>query len=189
MFLDEDDLPEGDLVGALVAAQAATGADAVTAAVRPADDRRAIRVFLGDPGGLGLLGNHYGVLALVRRSFAAEAVEDSDVDPDWPLLARIALRGGHVVAIPEPLSLHRGRAGAVTDVPGDGLAVLEAFEAHPQAVESSLPQLAAASAAALMRREAGQSASRSGGQRSDARRCRGLARRIKARLRRGGGSS
>jgi glycosyltransferase involved in cell wall biosynthesis len=188
VLLGEDDLPEDDLVGALVATQAATGADAVSAAVRPSDTPQAIHVFLGDPGALGLLGNHYGVLALVRRSLAVRAVEDSAVDPDWPLLARIALGGGRIVSIPEPLSRHRGRPGSLTDVPGDGLAVLEAFEANPGAVERGLPQLAAGAGAALMRRDLQSARAASDGRsRSRPTGLRGLARRVRVRLRRNGG--
>src|SRR5207248_1689470 len=68
VFLDEDDDPDDDMLDTLVAVQAATGADVVTAAVRPADDAEGLRLFLGDPGALGLAENSYGVIGLVRAS-------------------------------------------------------------------------------------------------------------------------
>jgi O-antigen biosynthesis protein len=150
VFLDEDDLPAEKMIDALVAAQAASGADVVTAAVRPADGQ--IHLFLGDPSVLGLAANHYGVVGLIRRTLLPADILEGVVDPDWPLLARLALDGARIVSSPEPLSDHTGRVGTVNDVPGEGLAVLRAFETHggpfPQ-----LPQLAATLAAANARLE------------------------------------
>jgi glycosyltransferase involved in cell wall biosynthesis len=149
VFLDEDDDPSDRLVDAFVAAQAASDADVVTAAVRPADHPDGIRMFLGDPGSLGLLENHYGVLAFLRSDIVAgQPMHDDDADPEWPLLARIALAGCRIVAIPEALSTHTGAPGRAGDVPGEGLAVLEAFEERPP---RDLPQLAATLGAAIAR--------------------------------------
>jgi glycosyltransferase involved in cell wall biosynthesis len=164
LFLDDDDLPDDQLLDALVAAQAASGADVVTAAVRPADDLDGLQLFVGEPGALGLVENQYGVLGLVRRSLVpADRSIDGPVDPDWLLLARLALAGARVVSIPEPLSVHRGRPGTVADVPGVGLDVLEAFEERGDAPLDDLPQLAATLAAALARLQSGRPGSNAAG--------------------------
>jgi hypothetical protein len=152
LFLDEDDDPSDQLLDTLVAAQAAANADAVTAAVRPAEDPSAIRLFLGNPRSFGLLENHYGVLALLRSDVvAAQPLHEGAEDPDWPLLARIALAGARIVSVPEALSVHAGSCGNVADVPGEGLAVLEAFEGRPVTDLHDLPELAATLGAALAR--------------------------------------
>jgi hypothetical protein len=152
VFLDEHDDPDDELIDTLVAAQAATGADVVTAAVRPADDPHAVRLFLGDPGALGLAENHYGALGLVRASLAGpELTDDAGADPDWLLFSRLALGGARMASLPIPLSTLTGSVGKVGDVPGTGLAVLEAFEAPHILPLHDLPQLAATLAAALER--------------------------------------
>jgi hypothetical protein len=150
LFLDADDDPDSGLLDALVAAQAASGADVVTAAVRPADDLDTVQLFLGEPGALGLLENQYGVLALVRRALVADRHLEDGMDPDWPLLASLALEGARVASIPLSLSVHAGRPGTVGDVPGEGLVVLRAFEANGVG-RRDLPQLAATIGAALAR--------------------------------------
>ncbi len=152
VFLDDEDEPDDGLVEALVEAQAATGADVVTTAVRPADDPEGVQLFLGECGALGLVENQYGVLGLVRASLAVAELPDRDgADPDWPLLARLSLGGARIVSIPEALTVHHGKPGNVTDVPGDGLEVLEAFENPRAAPQRDLPQLAATLGAALLR--------------------------------------
>jgi hypothetical protein len=152
VFLDDEDSPDEGLVDALVAAQVASGADLVTAAVRPADDPGGIQLFLGNPGALGLVENQYGVLGLLRSELAAaEPLSDGAVDADWPLFARVALAGARIVSIPEPLSTHDGKPGRVGDVPGEGLDVLAAFEQRRGAELQDLPQLAATLAAANLR--------------------------------------
>jgi glycosyltransferase involved in cell wall biosynthesis len=156
VLLDQDDLLDDDAIDALVAAQAASAADAVTASVRPGDDADSLQLFLGDPGALGLVENHYGVVGLVRRSLiAGQQPLDGAVDPEWPLLARLALSGAKVVSIPDALSEHRGRPGTVADVPGEGLAVLHAFEEHEPS--RHFPQLAATLAASLAKLESAPS--------------------------------
>jgi len=152
VFLDDEDEPDDELLDVLVAAQAASGADVVTTAVRPADDPDGVQLFLGNPGPLGLAENQYGVLGLVRAELAvAELPADGAVDPDWTLFARLALSGARIVALPEPLSTQHGYPGRVGDVPGDGLVVLETFE-HPDGARlGDLPQFAATLAASLAR--------------------------------------
>jgi glycosyltransferase involved in cell wall biosynthesis len=155
MFLDDDDDPQDDLLDVLLAAQAASGADAVTVAVRPTADLGSAQLFLGDPGALGLVENQYGVLGLVRRSLAERArVLDGVTDPDWPLFAEAAIAGGVVVSHPDPASTHARRPGSVVDVPGEGLAVLEAFERGGAGALHDLPQLSATLAAAFARLQA-----------------------------------
>ena len=139
LFVDEEDIPDEVLLDTLVAAQAASGADAVTVAVRGADG---VQLFLGDPGPLGLVENQYGVIGLIRRSLASP-------DPDWLLFARLALGGARVVSIPEPFSVYLGQASS-----GERLAVLEAFETGEPEVLQALPQLTATLAAALARAQA-----------------------------------
>jgi glycosyltransferase involved in cell wall biosynthesis len=150
IFLDEDDEPDEALLDTLVAAQAASDADVVTVAVRPREDPDAIQLFLGDPGALGLLENQYGVLGLLRSDvIAARPLLEDAADPDWPLMARIALAGCRIVSLPQALAFHSGRPGHVGDVPGEGLSVLEAFEEQPVGQLRDLPQLAATLGAAL----------------------------------------
>ena len=74
-------------------------------------------------------------------------------DPEWVLFARLALAGARIVSVPEALAAHAGRPGRVGDVPGDGLAVLAAFEERAPADAYDLPQLAATLAASLQRIE------------------------------------
>jgi hypothetical protein len=149
VFLDDEDEPDDGMLDALVAAQAATGADVVTCAVRSAT--RGLHLFLGDARALGLVENQYGVVALVRATLAVAAEGAEGIsDPDWPLLASIALAGAKVISLPEALSMHHGTPGSVADVPGDAVAVLEAFEQRRSQVDS-LPQLAATVAAAYLR--------------------------------------
>jgi glycosyltransferase involved in cell wall biosynthesis len=132
---------------ALAAAQAASGADVVTAGVRPTDDTGAVHLFLGNPGALGLVENQYGVFGLVRRSLLGGRTGDGT----WTLFARLALAGAEIVSIPEALARHSGSPGRVSDVPGEGLAVLRLFEEADPARLRDLPQLAATLAAAHAR--------------------------------------
>jgi O-antigen biosynthesis protein len=175
VFVDDDDVPDDALVDELVAAQAASGADAVTAAVRPADDTGGAQLFLGNPGPLGLIENQYGVIGLIRRSLATP-------DSDWLLFARLALGGAQIVSIPDPLSVHLGHPATVEDRDGEALAVLEAFEAAGPAALQELPQLTATLAAALPRSHAnGASGGLSGGR---GRIPRAVARRLRTQIRR-----
>ncbi len=154
LFTDEDDIPDDALLDSLVAAQVATGADVVTAGVRPSDDAEAVQLFLGDPGSLGLIENQYGVLGLVRRSLAARALAAGPTDSDWVLMARLAAAGAHFVSIPDALSEQVGRPASVARSPAEGLAVLEAFEQGDQEVLAGLPLLTATLAAAVAALEA-----------------------------------
>jgi glycosyltransferase involved in cell wall biosynthesis len=140
LFLEDDDRPDAGLLEALVAAQAASGADVVTTAVRTSGG---VRLFLGDPGALGLLENHYGVVGLIRASLA-------DGDSDWRLFTRIALEGGRILSLPTPLSTYEGPIATVGDVPGEGVEIVRAWEQAGQ--RAGLAQLAATLGAELARR-------------------------------------
>jgi O-antigen biosynthesis protein len=116
IFLDDDDVPEPELVDVLVRAQAASDADVVTCAIRRGECEH---FFVGEPGAAGLLENGYGTVALLRRSLL------NDVgDRDWPLLARLNAAGARVVSVPVPLV----RSGAPPRDPRDALRVVAAFE-------------------------------------------------------------
>jgi glycosyltransferase involved in cell wall biosynthesis len=136
-----DGVRDETLMDALVAAQTAAGADVVTTAVHEGDG---VRLFLGDPGALGLVENQYGVIGLVRRSLLTPDVRS---ESPWVLFARLALRGARIVSIPTPLAQHAG----APPTPAERLAVLEAFEAAPPETLADLPQLSATLAAALER--------------------------------------
>jgi hypothetical protein len=70
----------------------------------------------------------------------------------------LALGGARVVSIPDALAVHTGHLGTVADVPGDGLAVLEAFEeiASRYDVSQLAATLAAASARSFLSPENGR---------------------------------
>ena len=120
-FADDDDVTEPHFVSTLVRAIQATGADAVTCAMRsfvrpvgapePADSR-GTWVFAGGPLHLAVVQNCIGgAPALVRRA-ALEAVggyhERHGVGyEDWHLYVRLLFAGYSVVAVPEPLYWYR----------------------------------------------------------------------------------
>jgi glycosyltransferase involved in cell wall biosynthesis len=156
MFLDNEDYPDDGMLDALVEAQAASGADAVTCGVRVAEGGET-QFFLGEPGALGLVENQYGVTGLVRGSLlVSEQVPDGMTDPDWPLLANLSLAGAKIVSVPEVLAAHAGKPGRVDDVPGDGVVVLEAFESRAAQVRG-MSQLAATLGAGLVRTKSSSS--------------------------------
>jgi hypothetical protein len=107
------------------------------------------RIFLGDPGGLGLVANHYGVAPLIRRSLLRECqpTRRTDVDPDWVLLARVAVQGARIVSVPRALVAREGPVGDVDGAPADALLVAEAFEEQLPRALSSLARLTAGLAA------------------------------------------
>jgi hypothetical protein len=137
----DDGVTQDDgLRDALVAAQASSGADVVTSAVRT---NNGVRLFLGDPGPLGLIENHYGVVGLVRAPLASG-------NSAWPLFTRIALDGGRIVSLPRPLATYDGPIGSIADVAGEGVEILSAWERAGR--DPGLAQLAATLGAQLGRR-------------------------------------
>jgi glycosyltransferase involved in cell wall biosynthesis len=142
--LGADDDPHPDLVETLRRAQAASGADIVSCGVRVRDTGgETLHLFHGDPGGLGLLFNGYGTVALIRRSLLG----DKDV-VDWPLLARLSVSGARVVSVPAPLVTSSTRPSSLDRDPANALRVAEVFDrALPEALRS-LARLATGLAAA-----------------------------------------
>jgi glycosyltransferase involved in cell wall biosynthesis len=127
VFLDEEDVPDPQLIEALLDAQARSGADVVSCGVR---DGMGLRLFSGEPGGLGVLSNDYGAVALFRRDVLTGSAPawPTDHDPDWQLLARLAAAGANIVSIPEPLVTRARAVGTVEDDPGDALLVVHELE-------------------------------------------------------------
>ena len=127
VFLDEEDVPEADLVEVLVRAQAASGADVVSCGLRCHECEY---FFVGEPAGTGLLANGYGMVALLRRSLLRDLATSWPVvgDHDWPLLARLNASGARVVSVPLPLVRRTTRPGTLEREPSDALLVVEALE-------------------------------------------------------------
>jgi glycosyltransferase involved in cell wall biosynthesis len=150
VFLDEHDVPAEELVGTLVSAQAASGADVVTCGVYVLDDDvgGTVHLFSGEPGGLGVLANGYGNTALIRRSLLDGAAPTGDsADADWPLLARLSASGARVVSVPAALVTRTARPGTLERQPSDALLVVQELErALPESLQS-LARLAAGLAA------------------------------------------
>jgi glycosyltransferase involved in cell wall biosynthesis len=151
VFLDGEDVPEDELLETLVAAQAASGADVVTCGLYLEDvaGGRTQHFFLGEPGGLGLLANSYGTVALLRRSLLTdeETVRAAEGDADWPLLARLSSTGARIVSIPLPLVTRRALPGRLDAHPSDALLVVQELErALPEPLRS-VARLAAGLAA------------------------------------------
>jgi glycosyltransferase involved in cell wall biosynthesis len=146
VFLDEDDVPDPELVATLVRAQAASGADVVSCGLRVGD---ALHLFHGRPRALGALANGYGTVALLRRSLMGDVTTSWPVeaDPDWPLLAGLAADGAKIVSVPEALVTRTARPGAVERHPSDALLVIERLERTLPGTAASLARLAAGSAA------------------------------------------
>jgi hypothetical protein len=139
VFLNRADVPDAELVDVLVRAQAASGADVVTCAIRRGDSEH---FFVGEPGAAGLLENGYGTVALLRRSL----LDDVAVD-DWPLLARLNAAGARIVSVPVPLVGQAAAPGTIDDAPADALLVADAFEAALPQQLRLLARLAAGLAA------------------------------------------
>jgi glycosyltransferase involved in cell wall biosynthesis len=127
VFLDQDDVPEPELVDVLLRAQAATGADVVSCGLF-CDGHE--HLFPGEPGGLGLLANGYGTVALLRRHLVDDLTTAWPVvgDADWPLLARLNAAGARIVSVPVPLVRRSVPPGTLERAPSDGLLVIEALE-------------------------------------------------------------
>jgi glycosyltransferase involved in cell wall biosynthesis len=119
VLLEPGDVPRHDFLETLLRAQAASGADIVTFGVQVGDVEH---LFLGDPGGLGMLANSYGTAALIRRTLVSGATEM------WPLLARLTLNGARIVSIPETLVVRPQEADRPEQPAFEPLLVAEEFE-------------------------------------------------------------
>ena len=121
----------------------------MTCGVRRAVDGREAHLFLGEPGELGLVANHYGSVALYRRSLLenAEGAPDTDGDTDWVLLASLSRSGARIVSVPRLLAGRARAPGSAATEPigsGSALAVVHAFERATPAELLGLPLLTAA---------------------------------------------
>jgi hypothetical protein len=142
---------DGDLRETLLRAQAASGADVVTCGLTLPDGNE--QLFIGAPGGLGVLANSYGTVALIRSSLLEEVGRPgADArDPMWPLLARLSAAGARIDSIPLPLAEATERPGDVERDPKGALAVAQELEhALPESLRS-LARLAAGLAADAQR--------------------------------------
>ena len=150
LVLRDDDVPEPDLVETLAQAQAASGADVVTCGLSLDD---AEHYFAGEPGGLGVLRNDYGAVALVRRALLDDDRSTWPVvgDEAWPLLARLSANGAKIVSVPLPLVRRTSTPGTLMREPSDGLLVTEELERALPAHARSLARLAAGLAANAQR--------------------------------------
>ena len=158
LLLGEGDVPEAGLVQTLVQAQRISGADVVTCGAHlETDGRPALHFFSGEPGGLGLLANDYGRVALVRRSLLATAAptRPSDEDAIWPILAALSASDAQFVSIPAPL-VTSSEPSAVGEDSTDALGVAQELErALPYAARSAA-RLAAGLAASSASAPAGR---------------------------------
>jgi glycosyltransferase involved in cell wall biosynthesis len=149
VFLRDDDEPAPAFIASLVRAQAMSRADVVSCGLELSNPDRH-HLFLGNPGGLGLLSNSYGGAALVRRSLLEDLVTTwpAEEDADWLLLARLHIAGAKIVSIPLPLVTRTYTPGNVESHPATALQVAESHEqALPQTLRP-LARLAAGLAAA-----------------------------------------
>jgi glycosyltransferase involved in cell wall biosynthesis len=147
---DERDELDRNCRATLERAQASSGADIVTCGVRTQRGRREeLRLFLGDPGALGVVANYYGAVGLYRR----ELLEQDDTPPgldgdrDWARLARLSLAGARIVSVPAPLARTRRVPGTAADGGGAALDVVRTFERVCPPPLRALPRLAAGLAA------------------------------------------
>jgi O-antigen biosynthesis protein len=154
VFLDEEDVPERKLLETLVRAQAASGADAVTCGLYLTGEGPAPmeHFFAGDPGGLGVVGNGYGSVALLRRSLLDDPTSPWPTDdPDWLLLARLRVSGARIVSVPLPLVTQTRQPGTLERNPPNALLVAEQYERVLPDELRSLARLAAGLAADVRR--------------------------------------
>jgi hypothetical protein len=127
VFLDEEDVPEPELVRTLLAVERATSADIVTCGLRLEDG---LHFYSGDPGGLGAVTNAYGNVALYGRALLSNIADPprGARDSDWPLLARLAAGGASIVSIPLPLVSRSAGPGSAQDDPAAALEVVRQLE-------------------------------------------------------------
>lgn len=151
VVMDEDTVPDDELVPTLTRAQVASQADVVTCGVRLPSGKQ--RMFFGDPGGLGILANHYGTVGLMRRSLLRDTKTRWPAEQDvyWPLFARLTLEGTKIVSVPRALVEQQREPGDVHRAPADALLVADEFERHLPPALRSLARLTAGLAAATER--------------------------------------
>jgi glycosyltransferase involved in cell wall biosynthesis len=149
LLLEEEVESDDGLVATLVRAQQVSGADVVTCGMRARADRT-VHFFHGQPGALGLLANHYGTAALVRRALLGNVSTDWPVESDayWPLLARLSAQGAKIVSVPWALVTRSTPPGKLEHHPSDALLVAQELERALPAPMQGLARLTAGLAAA-----------------------------------------
>ena len=154
VFLDEEDVPNEELLQTLVQAQRASGADVVTCGVRlPTEDGgHVLHFFIGAAEGLGVLSNAFGTVGLFRREVLGEAgaASPAEADADWPLLAGLSASGARIVSVPLALVTRNARPGSVELDSNDALLVAQQLEGalpHPSRSTARLVAGLAANAA------------------------------------------
>jgi glycosyltransferase involved in cell wall biosynthesis len=150
VFIDEDDIPEPELLTTLLRAQAASGADVVSCGLRlEGNGHSSIQLFSGEPGGPGVLANAYGTVALIRRSLLRNVPisPPAESDADWSLLAQLSAEGARVVSVPIPLVRRKRPPGSVEHTPHDALLVAQQLEQRLSSPLRSTARLAAGLAA------------------------------------------
>ena len=127
VFLDEEDVPDPDLVKTLLAVRAATRADVVTCGLELEDK---LHFFAGDPRGLGAVTNAYGNVALFRRDVLADRPGSGSRCPRRRLAApRRACRLRSVDRLgSRSARASHGGAGLGRDDPAAALAVVQQLE-------------------------------------------------------------
>jgi glycosyltransferase involved in cell wall biosynthesis len=126
LLLEEEDVPDPELVEALVRAQQVSGADVVSCGLFVDGT---VHLFPGEPRALGLLVNGYGTVCLVRESLLERADEESR----WPLLAELSASGAKIVSVPVPLVTTATSPADLHTDPAEALRVLTHLErALPQ---------------------------------------------------------
>jgi glycosyltransferase involved in cell wall biosynthesis len=121
----------------LLPLQRATGADVVTCGIRV--DGTA-HFFLGESDGLAALENTLGTVGLVRRSLLDDHAEPSPPprDPAWPLFARLASAGAHIVSLPLALVDDATPPGTIQNDPIGALLALQELErALPESLKGA----------------------------------------------------
>jgi hypothetical protein len=149
VFLEDEDELEPEFLETMVRAQQASGADVVTCGLH-STGRRGQRFFIGEPGGLGILENGYGTVALIRRSLLSHELLEAvagEADPDWRLLARLSLSGAAIVSVPLPLATRSRAPGRLERNSVDAALVLREFESVVPRPLDSIARLAAGLAA------------------------------------------
>ena len=150
VFLDEEDVPDAELLRTLVQAVLSSGADVATCGLRvTSGDERSLQFFTGEPEGLGALANAYGAVGLFRREVLGELrdAQPAADDPDWPLLAGLNMSGTRIVSVPEPLVERNVPPASVERNAGDALLVAQRLEQALPAAARSTARLVAGLAA------------------------------------------
>ncbi len=156
-FVDDDDVLDRRYVSQLVTAALTSGAPVVTSAIAmyPTDDLGPLPA-AGHDGTFAFLGSEAVHLGMAYNTFggAAMLVERQALldcggfhehhgvgHEDWALLARLALRGTEIVAIPEHGYKYRVRRGSMIRITSTYLNMQPVFDAYDDVVPTTLRPL------------------------------------------------